>query len=134
MNADEVPILIVADDEWNREMLECYLSRDYQCVTAGNAEYAMELLADSCFSMVITDLKTPGTSGFELCRVVKQMSPDTIVLIVSGANDSSCFSEARRLGAFDYLTKPIDLFWLSRTIRSALRSRSGTDGDCGSRD
>lgn len=71
---------------------------------------------------MITDLNMPGASGFELCRWIRQRWPETSVVIISGDNDSNCFNQAHRFGAAEYLTKPIDLVWLSLTIRHALQS------------
>jgi CheY-like chemotaxis protein len=121
-NSTEGPLLIVDDDKWNSEWLAHNLNNDYQCVTAANAEEALELLEDRRFSLVLTDLKMPGASGFELCRTVKQKWPDTVVVIMSGANDSSCCCEARRAGAFEYLIKPLDFIQVSRTIKIALQA------------
>lgn len=122
MKATTASILIVDDDAANRDLLNCFLSSGYQCVTAESAERALELLEDRRFSVVITDLNMPGESGFELCHMVKQKWPRTAVVIVSGVNDSSCFNQAHRVGAIEYLTKPIDLVWLSQAIKHALQS------------
>lgn len=123
MRAAAVSILIVDDDASNREVLDCYLSVSYQCTLAENAEQAIRLLEERRFSVVITDLNMPGASGFELCHLVKQRWPETAVVIISGTNDSNCFNQAYRFGAVGYLTKPIDLVWLSLTIKHALQDK-----------
>ncbi len=122
MKATADSILIVDDDASNRELLDYYLSSDYQCVLAESAEQAVGILLNKRFNMVITDLNMPGASGFDLCRAVKQRWPDTAVLIISGAGDGGRRSEARGVGAVEYLTKPVDRGRLGRTIKFALQS------------
>jgi len=120
MQADGFTILIVDDNEPAREMLAWVLGDDYPCRTAASAEQAVELLADNHFNLVLTDLQMPGASGLELCRTIKQTSPETIVLIMSSANPSQYFTEAMQCGASGYLTKPDDLLHIDRAVKSLL--------------
>ena len=124
MKANHISILIVDDDEPAREVLESFLRDEYRCLTAASAEEAVGLLAEMRFNLVITDLEMPGASGLKLCQIIKQTIPETIVLIVSGMRDKRYQVEARQQGAFDYLTKPVDLSLLSRTIKCALRDKT----------
>ena len=63
----------------------------------------------------------PGTSGIELCQLVQQAYPETVVIMVSGMTDIKCAIEAMRHGAFDYITKPFDLPQVMIAVERALR-------------
>lgn len=115
-----IPILIVDDDKTVRSMLAWLLGDEYCCFTAGSAEEAKEMLSEGRFKLVITDLKMPGVSGFELCQNIKQMSPETIVLVMSGQKDAQNAIEAVQCGASDFLIKPADLLHIDRTVKSFL--------------
>jgi DNA-binding NtrC family response regulator len=123
MQANGTTILIVDDDKTVRSMLAWMLGDEYRCFTAGSAEEAMEILLDGRFKLVITDLNMPGASGFELCQGIKQTSPDTIVLMMSGQKDPQNVIEAVRCGASGYLIKPTDLLHIDRTVKSFLASQ-----------
>lgn len=101
-------ILIVDDEEGLREFLSEALSDDgHDTVTAESGEAALGLLAKRGFDLMVTDLKMPGMSGLDLLRSAKEDKPDleVIVLTAHGTVDSAV--EAMRLGAFDFLQKPI---------------------------
>src|SRR5947207_2065579 len=105
----KISILIIDDEEPIRRLLAMYLSEEYTCLTATSADEATELLASGSFSLVITDIAMPGTSGIELSQYIRQAYPETVVIMVSGMNDIKYAVDAMRHGAFDYLTKPFDL-------------------------
>jgi DNA-binding NtrC family response regulator len=120
MNVQEISILIIDDDKSVRTLLECALNVEYRCTTASSAEEATGLLAGKHFSLVLTDLNIPGASGLEICQMIKQTSPQTRVVIMSGMGGNQGTIEAERRGECDYLTKPFDLSQIRRVIRHAL--------------
>jgi DNA-binding response OmpR family regulator len=120
LNAEKASILIVGDDKAVLELLECFLSQEFSCDTALDVKGAIAWLEGHRCDLIMTDLEMPGGSGFNLCRIVKQNWPETNIFMISGRHASACVSEARRLGALDYLTKPVALFWLRRRIRQVL--------------
>ena len=117
----DVSILIVDDEEPIRRLLEAYLSDEYNCVTAGDCEEAIALVKGGYFNLVLTDITMPGTSGFELCQIVQETCPDTVVIMVSGMIDIQYAIDSMRQGAFDYITKPFELSQVLMVIHRALR-------------
>jgi signal transduction histidine kinase len=117
--------LLVVDDEASVRQLfaECLGAR-YYCTTATNAEEALGLLARSAFALVLTDVNMPGLSGIELLRRVVAQYPDTAVVVVSAIDRTQRVLDAIRLGASDYLVKPIELDVLELAVERALERRA----------
>jgi len=113
-------VLIIDDDEQIRILLVTVLGGNYRCRTAGSAEEALTALADAAFDLVISDIDMGGMSGLELVPHVHSMSPDTVVLMISGDQDIETAIEAMRAGAFDYITKPLDLRHVEAAVERAL--------------
>ncbi len=113
-------ILIIDDEELVRSLLAEVLDGAYQCRTACSAEEALTALAGTTFDLVVSDIDMGGMSGLELVPRVHSMSPDTVVLMISGNQDIETAIEAMRAGAFDYITKPIDLRHVEAAVERAL--------------
>ncbi len=113
-------ILIVDDEVEITEILADLLSEDYECVRAGSAEHALSQLADNQFQLVISDITMPGMSGLEMIPHVKDRSPETVVVMISGMQTVESAIGALRLGAFDYLMKPFDLRQVEAVVKRAL--------------
>src|SRR5690349_16317441 len=113
-------ILIVDDDREITEILADLLSEEHECLKAGSAEHALESLRAAEFQLVISDITMPGMSGLEMIPHVKQLSPDTVVVMISGMQTVESAIGALRLGAFDYLMKPFDLRQVEAVVKRAL--------------
>jgi putative nucleotidyltransferase with HDIG domain len=113
-------ILIVDDEVEITEILADLLSDDYECLKAGSAEEALGRLGEGEFHLVISDITMPGMSGLEMIPHVKQRSPDTVVVMISGMQTVESAIGALRLGAFDYLMKPFDLRQVEAVVKRAL--------------
>ena len=113
-------ILIVDDEREITEILADLLSEDYECLKAGSAEQALDCLRAADFHLVISDITMPGMSGLEMIPHVKQLSPDTVVVMISGMQTVESAIGALRLGAFDYLMKPFDLRQVEAVVKRAL--------------
>lgn len=113
-------ILIVDDEREITEILADLLSEDYECLKAGSAEEALDYLRDGQFHLVISDITMPGMSGLEMIPDVKRLSPDTVVVMISGMQTVESAIRALRLGAFDYLMKPFDLRQVEAVVKRAL--------------
>ena len=113
-------ILIVDDEREITEILADLLSEDYECLKAGSAEQALGCLRAAEFHLVISDITMPGMSGLEMIPHVKQLSPDTVVVMISGMQTVESAIGALRLGAFDYLMKPFDLRQVEAVVKRAL--------------
>ena len=119
----ERSILIVDDEESVRWLFADCLGARYYCATAANAEEALACLARESFALVLADVSMPGLSGVELLRRVVAQYPDTAVVMISGVDRTQRVLDAVRLGAFDYLLKPIDLHVLELAVERALERR-----------
>ena len=113
-------ILIVDDEREITEILADLLSEDYECLKAGSAEDALNRLHESEFQLVISDITMPGMSGLDMIPHIKQLSPDTVVVMISGMQTVESAIGALRLGAFDYLMKPFDLRQVEAVVKRAL--------------
>src|SRR5688500_1421839 len=113
-------ILIVDDEREITEILADLLSEDYECLKAGSAEQALDCLRAGQFELVISDITMPGMSGLEMIPHVKQLSPDSVVVKISGMQTVESAIGALRLGAFDYLMKPFDLRQVEAVVKRAL--------------
>jgi putative nucleotidyltransferase with HDIG domain len=113
-------ILIVDDEVEITEILADLLSEDYECLRAGSAEQALAELRQNQFQLVISDITMPGMTGLEMIPHAKQLSPDTVVVMISGMQTVESAIGALRLGAFDYLMKPFDLRQVEAVVKRAL--------------
>ena len=117
--------LLVADDERNiREGLAESLRLDgHEVETAANGHEAFLRFQNGDIDMVICDLKMPGLSGEELLEKILAESPGTPVIILTGHGTVETAVKAMHLGARDFLTKPVNLEYLSLLVRQALENR-----------
>ena len=113
-------ILIVDDEVEITEILADLLSEEYECLRAASAEEALTRLTESEFQLVISDITMPGMSGLDMIPHVKELSPDTVVVMISGMQTVESAIGALRLGAFDYLMKPFDLRQVEAVVKRAL--------------
>ncbi len=113
-------VLIIDDEEQIRNLLIDVLGSTYDCSDAGSAEEALTALSENTFDLVISDIDMGGMSGLELVPRVHSLSPDTVVVMVSGNQDIEFAINALRVGAFDYITKPIDLRHVEASVERAL--------------
>src|SRR5690349_21970019 len=113
-------VLIIDDEEQIRNLLIDVLGSTYDCSDAGSAEEALAALSEHTFDLVISDIDMGAMSGLELVPHVHSRSPDTVVVMISGNQDIGFAIEALRVGAFDYITKPIDLRHVEASVERAL--------------
>lgn len=120
-------ILIVDDEESLRLTFQMFLLREnYASVeVAETYDDALALLESRNFDLVISDIIMAGASGIDLLRHIREMGRDCPVVMVTGYPNVESASEAVRLGAFDYLAKPVKKADLLRTARMALHQYAG---------
>jgi diguanylate cyclase (GGDEF)-like protein len=114
-------LLIIDDEEQIRNLLTDLLGTVYDCCTAGSAEEALAALSQDTFDLVISDIDMGRMSGLELVPRVHSLSPDTVVVMISGNQDIEFAIQALRVGAFDYISKPIDLRHVEASVERALK-------------
>jgi len=103
-------ILIVDDDEFNRECLSVFFkSSDHVIYEAAGGDEALQLVTKRNIQLVVSDVKMPGMSGYELLDEIKIMCPETAVVMMTGYGDIKDAVSAMKNGAFDYLLKPINV-------------------------
>jgi len=117
--------LLVIDDEKNiREGLaESLMGDGYDVVCAENGEEGWKLFSNGDIDLVITDLKMPGMGGEELMRRILSREPGFPVIILTGHGTIETAVTAMRGGAWDFLSKPVDLDHLSLKVKRALENR-----------
>jgi len=115
-------VLIVDDDpQMLIAMSEAVKRNDFSVTTAGNGIQALEILKETQFRTVITDLRMPGITGLDVLREVKAESPRSQVVLVTAHGSVNNAVEAMKMGAFDYLLKPFALDDLHDVVQRALR-------------
>ena len=127
MSTDRVKprILIVDDDKIIVESLSEFLRlEDYAPPGAGNFAEAMAELEKRRYNLVISDINMPDSSGFELLRTIRQRFPDIVVVMITGYGTIESAVEAIKMGAYDYLTKPIIDDEIRLVIERALQQQS----------
>ena len=117
-------ILVVDDDQGMREFLEIMLSREgYRVTVAANTEKALGRFQKGQFDLVITDLKMPGADGIEFLKRLKDLSPETLVILITAYASGETALSAMKEGAYDYIEKGFDVEELKVTIRNALAKK-----------
>ncbi|HKO45595.1 MAG TPA: ATP-binding protein [Pyrinomonadaceae bacterium] len=122
--AADIRILIVDDEAAIRHLFANHLQESFDCLTASSADEALDLLAESPFGLVISDIMMPGRNGVELLREIVSKYPETAVIMVSGIDRPQRIRDALRIGASDYLIKPCELDILTLSVERALERRS----------
>lgn len=127
-NIDEMQentVLIVDDEDTIRQLLADVLS-DKNCTVqlAGSAEEALGLLQKTVFSVAMIDIRLPGMNGIDFLEKLKEISPDTVAMMITSHASLTTAIGAIRRGAYDYLSKPfedVDEVWLA--VERALENR-----------
>ena len=117
---------MLVDDE---EIMVKYLARrlvlrGFDVAKASSGPRALAWLAAEDVAVVILDVFMPGMDGLETLQRIKQIRPDTAVIMMTGHASEATEQESRRLGAFNYLMKPIDMDLLVGEIHRAVKDRA----------
>jgi len=122
-------ILVVDDDQGMREFLEIMMTREgYRVVTASDAGKALARCRKETFDLVITDLKMPKMDGIAFLKEVKQLSPETMVILITAYASGGTAVNAMKEGAYDYIEKDFAIEDLKRIVRDAL-AKKGVNRD-----
>jgi DNA-binding NtrC family response regulator len=118
-------ILIIDDDSSFRRVLEYNLQEEgYEVYSVASGSEGLKVFDEYYPALVITDLKMPGVDGFRVLRKIKELSPDTLVMIITAFGAVDTAVEAMKLGAYDYITKPFNRDELKLVVRKALQVSS----------
>lgn len=121
-------ILVVDDEESIRYTFSSFLEDEgYAVVTASSLEQCCEVIAGQEFDLIFADILLGGDSGIDVLRVCKDRSPTCPVVMITGSPDLDTATDAVRLGAFDYIPKPVRHETLLRITRKALQFKQLVD-------
>lgn len=115
---EDIKVLLVDDEEeFVTSLSERFEIRDLKADVALNGEQALQKVAEDEPHVVVLDLRMPGIDGIEVLRRLKKYHPNVQVIILTGHGSDRDAEHARRLGAFAYLQKPVDMDALVETVR-----------------
>lgn len=120
-------VLIVDDEKHTREGLMLALEEDYDIMLASDAEGAFELMENEHFDVILTDLRMAGKSGMKVIDKAMLLPQRPIVIMMTAYGNVETAVDAMKRGAFDFLTKPVNIEKLEILIRRALDSRKTKD-------
>jgi two-component system, NtrC family, nitrogen regulation response regulator NtrX len=132
-------ILVVDDEEAIREVLIEFLSsHGYAAQGAENGKEAIQMARSLSPQVVLLDIAMPGMNGIETLKRLRQESPQSAVIMISGHADNDQALQALDLGAYDFIQKPLDFRYLERTLLAKIVTldpvkpdHSSQEADCG---
>jgi two-component system, OmpR family, response regulator CpxR len=117
---DPVRVLFVDDEEeLVTAVVERLQLRGIRASGATSGSDALKKVEENGFEVLVLDVRMPGMGGFDVIRKIKHEHPDIEVVLLSGHGSTEDVDEGLRLGAFDYLQKPVDIEHLVDIIRRA---------------
>ncbi|HEY7728474.1 MAG TPA: response regulator, partial [Candidatus Eisenbacteria bacterium] len=121
----ERPRILVVDDEPQVVQIfhELLVQRGYEVEVSSDGDDAIHRVTAGRFDLVLTDINLPGVDGLEVVRAAKAADKDTCVILITGYASTTTAIDALRQGAYDYITKPFDLWETAKAIERGLESR-----------
>jgi DNA-binding response OmpR family regulator len=120
----EMKVLLVDDEEeFVKSLSERLEMRDVKSGVALNGEAALKTLDEDLPDVMVLDLKMPGMDGMEVLRRAKKAYPGVQIIMLTGHGSEKDEKEARRLGVFEYLQKPVSIEKLMKTVTEAYKSK-----------
>jgi two-component system response regulator PilR (NtrC family) len=118
-------VLVVDDEPDIRELLEITLGRmGLQSQAAGTVSEAEQLLSEASFDLCLTDMRLPDGDGLELVKYIQANHPQLPVAVITAYGSMETAIQALKSGAFDFVSKPVDLKMLRELVNSALKLSS----------
>jgi DNA-binding NtrC family response regulator len=115
-------IYVVDDEKVAREGITLALKKRYQIKAFASAEAALEALEREAPDLILLDIGLPGMNGIEALEKIKNLYPDTLVIMITAYEDIGTVISAMKLGAYDYVVKPLEMNSLLVTVRNALET------------
>jgi DNA-binding response OmpR family regulator len=110
-------VLVVDDEADAVELLEEFLTtKGYEVATAFNGEEALRKIKEERPHLVLLDVRMPGMNGMEVLRRVREFDREVGIIMVTAVNEEETGREALKLGAFDYIVKPLNFDYLERSL------------------
>jgi two-component system response regulator PilR (NtrC family) len=125
------PSVLIVDDEPDLcELLSITLQRmDLSSRTANTVSVAQRMLKSGDFSLCLTDMQLPDGDGLDLVKWIQQYSPNVPVAVITAHGNMETAVRALKLGAFDFVSKPLDLTGLRKLVASAIKLSGALDSD-----
>ncbi len=124
MKKNKGKILVVEDEKSMREVLKILLEgENYEVVTASDGVAGLSFVEKDIFDLVITDMKMPKVDGFEVLKKIKEVSPETIVIMITAFGTTESAVEAMKLGAYDYINKPFNIDEIRLIVKKAIEKK-----------
>jgi len=121
---EQIKLLLVDDEtEFVKTLAERLKMRDLNSEIALNGEEALEIVGKEPPDVMVLDLKMPGIDGMEVLRVIRKAHPNVQVIMLTGHGSEKDEKEARRLGAFEYLQKPVPMDKLVKVVKEAYKEK-----------
>jgi DNA-binding response OmpR family regulator len=121
---EKIKILLVDDEKEFVETLSDRIKmRDHESEVALDGEQALKKINDDIPDVVVLDLKMPGMDGMEVLRRIREAYPNVQVIMLTGHGSEKDEKEARKLGAFEYLQKPVEIDKLMKKIKKAYKKK-----------
>ena len=122
-------VLIVDDEEINLQLMEAYLSGEYEIITAQSGTEALNKIIKDKPDIVLLDIMMPQISGYEVCKSIKENDATRFIPVVmcTSLSGSEAKVKAIEIGADDFLTKPINRHELFARIKSLLKKKQYQD-------
>jgi len=112
--------LIVDDDALIRLSLKKLLEKDgFIVLTASSGASALTILEEETPEIVVLDVRLPDSSGIDLLRTIKEVNPETVVIMITGHADIKSSVEAMKMGAYDFLEKPLDFADIGNILQAS---------------
>ena len=120
-----IPKLLIVEDEKNtREGIGRALKFDYHVELAENAERGLEILKDSRFDLILTDVKMPGMDGVTFVSEAKKLDPEVICVVMTAYGTVETAVDAMKSGAYDFLIKPVKLDQVEAVLKNAIEGKN----------
>jgi DNA-binding response OmpR family regulator len=117
-------ILVIDDEEFVRSVLSRTLAQaDHQVTLAEDGRKGVELFKEGKFDIVLTDLGMPGVSGWEVCRMIKEISPHTSVGMITGWGSERSQSKMEEYGLDFFISKPFDFAQILNVVAETMESK-----------
>lgn len=120
--ADYRVLLVDDEEEFVSALSERLMLRGIEVDSALNGEEALALMGEKVFEVVILDVMMPGLGGLEVLKQIKSTHPNTQVILLTGHGSTREGIEGMRLGAFDYLIKPVDIEEMLEKMKEAAKT------------
>jgi response regulator RpfG family c-di-GMP phosphodiesterase len=114
-------VLIVEDEYSTGKLLLEILNSEYECEAVDSAESALEKISKKEYAVILSDINLGGMSGVEMIAEVSFLSPNTVIVLISGQQEIGYAVEAFRRGAFDYIAKPFEIRQIAVSVERAMK-------------